>query len=1226
MAWTHEQQEAINSRGQTLLLSAAAGSGKTAVLVERIIRRLLDQIAPVDITEMLVVTFTKAAAAEMRERIAAALASKLTEEDSERAERQLALMPSAHISTLHSFCQAVIRRYFYKIDVDPRFTIAGTEELILLQHQVLEDVFLSYYEDPDKAQILYPLAEMFGDEHGDDILMEEIIRIYHFSRSLPWPDAWLDKAVADYAVADDARLDDLPWCQPIKKRAHSQISSILERLRQILPGLEARPALEKGYQQIQNEYVMLQSIQDKTSWEELRQAVRAVNYDRLASLRKLDEDDKEFWEQCKKVRTSCKKQFTAMRDMWFVPSGRDWLDGLRSMEPYITGLVQLTKDFAEAYGQAKKEKSWVDFNDLEHFCLQILLDPVSTPEHIIRSDAAEELRHTFKEILMDEYQDTNGVQEMIARLIACPDNRFMVGDIKQSIYRFRLADPTLFLEKYRAYSRDDRAEQRCIDLARNFRSDRHILEAINDVFSRIMTTETAGMPYGERERLYAGRKECTDDSWLGGTVEVRLLDTGGSDDTGAEDDQPSELVSDELAGDGEDERTAFEKECQMVARCLIDMKHSGQCIQRKDSSMEPVSWRHMVVLLRSLKNKAQVMARIFQEAGIPVYADESGGYFAAIEVQVMLALLRCIDNPEQDLPMAAVLRSPLVKMDESALACLHLTGDGTLWQKLPAYVQTLSDEDATPLRDFMRHLEQWRTFSRRASVAELLQRLYEDTGYIHFVGGMPGGAVRQANLRALYERARQYEEAGYRGLFRYLQLIDKMQEDELDLAPAKVLGEGEDVVRIISIHKSKGLEFPVVVVADMGKQFNETDISKDILLHKSLGIGLRQFDTEWRISYPDFIWSGLREQLAWEGRAEEQRVLYVAMTRARDKLILTGTVKDMGKAWKHWQKEGSPSEGKSYLDWLMPLFAGADQWKQTNEKVMAGLESDEMHGLWRLALYHQIPTLEEVAPDISLDSPLQQVRRGEPVGALIPGWMEQTLSWHYPWPKATGTAAKYSVSEIKRQYQLQHQDEWEEERELAATGAGADREEDVFGRLPAWMDGREEEETGARRGTIVHKIMQYLDIRADMNRNDIDAQLRSWQAQELFTAEEVSMAYLPPILAFCHSPLSRRMASSDRILREYPFSILLPAGGLLPDAEPGEEILVQGVIDCLFREGDGWVLIDYKTDRLDDADAFIKRYGVQISLYRQAVEKISGRPVREAYMYSFRLGTAIRVE
>lgn len=1226
MAWTHEQQEAIDSRGQTLLLSAAAGSGKTAVLVERIIRRLLDRTEPVDITEMLVVTFTKAAAAEMRERIAAALAGKLTEEDSAMAERQLALMPSAHISTLHSFCQAVIRRYFYKIDVDPRFTIAGTEELTLLQHQVLEDVFLSYYEDADKAQILYPLAEMFGDEHGDDILMEEIIRIYRFSRSLPWPDDWLDQAAADYAVKDNARLDDLPWCQPIKKQVRLRIRSILGRLQQILPGLAARPALEKGHQQIRNEYDMLQQIQGKSSWEDLRQAVLAVNYARLASLRKLDEEDKAFWEQCKNVRKSCKEQFTDMKDMWFVPSEREWLDGLRSMKPYITGLVQLTKDFADAYGQAKREKSWVDFNDLEHFCLHILLDPSSTPEHIVRSDAAEELRQTFKEILMDEYQDTNGVQEMIARLIACPDNRFMVGDIKQSIYRFRLADPTLFLEKYQAYSRDAHAKQRCIDLARNFRSDGHILEAINEVFSRIMTPDTAGMPYGEREKLYAGRKPCTEDNWLGGTIEVQILDTAGKAETDTENDTGRESSSDEPSDDGDTERTAFEKECQMVARCLIDIKQSGQYIQRKDSSMEPVSWRHMVVLLRSLKNKAQIMARTFQEAGIPVYADESDGYFAAIEVQVMLALLRCIDNPEQDLPMAAVLRSPLVGLEEDALADLRLTGDGILWQNLPVYVQSLPDDEAAPLQDFMRHLEQWRTFSRRASVAELLQQLYLDTGYIHFVGGMPGGAVRQANLQALYERARQYEEAGYRGLFRYLQLIDKMQEDQLDLAPAKVLGEGEDVVRILSIHKSKGLEFPIVVVADMGKQFNETDLSRDILLHKSLGIGLRQFDTEWRISYPDFIWSGLREQLAWEGRAEEQRVLYVAMTRARDKLILTGTVKDIGKAWARWQKEDNPAESRSYLDWLMPLFAGQDQWEQTGGKALAGLDSDETHGFWHLALYHQVPPLTEVVTDISCDSPLQQLRRGELTGTDIPGWMERALSWHYPWPKAVETAAKYSVSEIKRQYQLLHQDELEAERELAAPGSAVEDDEDVFSRLPAWLDKKEEEETGARHGMLVHKIMQYLNVKSGMERKDIEEQLRSWQTQGLFTPEEVSSAYLPPILAFCHSPLSRRMAASERILREYPFSILLPAGGLLPDAEEGEEILVQGVIDCLFQEHDGWVLIDYKTDRLDDAGAFIRRYGVQLSLYRQAVERIGGHPVREAYIYSFRLGKAIRVE
>lgn len=1211
MAWTNEQQAAIDSRGQTLLLSAAAGSGKTAVLVERIIRRLLDKEYPIDITELLVVTFTKAAAAEMRDRIGTALMKALSETKDPRVERQLALLPSAQISTLHAFCQHVIRKYFYTIDLDPAFSIAGEEELNLLRRQVLEDVFLSYYEDDEKASILYPLADMFGSDRGDDVLMDTVSRMYTYARSLAWPEHWLKEAAQAYDVAPDAVIDDMVWAGPIKDAVRRILEEDARLYDGVLYHLRQREAFAPACDTFVAEQAALRQAAQARSWNDLSRFVRAIDFPRLKSLRKLSDDDKAVWERCKKVRDDVKKDvIKTLQSVYFSATPEEWLDGMRAMKPVMDGLVTLTLDFAKAYGAAKKEKGWIDFSDLEHFCLQILLAPDASPEHPMPSAAAEELRSQYEEVFIDEYQDTNGVQELITRLVSGEDNRFMVGDIKQSIYRFRLADPTLFLEKYQSFSRDEKAVQRCIDLGRNFRSVPVVLDAVNTVFSRAMTAEAAGMDYGEREKLYAGRQAPDDERWIGGPVEVDIVPT----------------PSDEEDDDGS---TAFEKECRFIAARIGELLASGRMAARKDGTLEPLSYRHIVVLLRSMAGKADVLIQALQEGGIPAYAEQSGGYFAAVEVQVMLALLRCIDNPEQDLAMAAVLRSPLVGLDETALAGVRLASDGTLWQNLPAFVASLPDgvDEKEDLQQFMDAFDSWRTYSRRHGVAELLQRLYDDTAYVDFVGAMPGGDVRQANLKALYDRARQYEEAGFRGLFRYLQLMDKMKEDGLDLAPAKVVSEKEDVVRIMSIHKSKGLEFPVVFVADMGKAFNRRDTQDQILFHNRLGIGLKQYDPEWRMSYPTLIWSGIAAQLRWEGTAEEERILYVAMTRARDQLILTGHNSHIDHDWQRWTSRLNPAQAKSYFDWVMPAALAPFGAKADADYARPGAAWQD--AVWQVRIARAVPagTVEEGAYDG--EPRLEALRRGDLTGTPVPSWLDEQLSWQYAYPQAVRTAAKFSVSEVKRRYQELHSDELQDEADLSVPAAvvipTAPGEDDAFAALPPWLAGEEAAVSGAQRGTALHKALQYITPAADQTtatlRHEIDAFVR----QGLLSREEAKLVYVPALAAFCQSDIGRRMAESPELHREYPFTVLLAGGDPLPETETGEQILIQGVIDCLFREDDAWILVDYKSDRLETADAFRSRYAVQLALYKRAVEQITHRPVEETYIYSLHLQQEIRL-
>lgn len=1211
MAWTNEQQAAIDSRGQTLLLSAAAGSGKTAVLVERIIRRLLDNEYPIDITELLVVTFTKAAAAEMRDRIGTALMKALSETKDPRVERQLALLPSAQISTLHAFCQHVIRKYFYTIDLDPAFSIAGEEELNLLRRQVLEDVFLSYYEDDEKASILYPLADMFGSDRGDDILMDTVSRMYTYARSLAWPEHWLKEAARAYDVAPDAVIDDMVWAGPIKDAVRRILEEDARLYDGVLYHLRQREAFAPACDTFVAEQAALRQAAQARSWNDLSRFVRAIDFPRLKSLRKLSDDDKVVWERCKKVRDDVKKDvIKTLQAVYFSATPEEWLDGMRAMKPVMDGLVTLTLDFAKAYGAAKKEKGWIDFSDLEHFCLQILLAPDASPEHPVPSAAAEELRSQYEEVFIDEYQDTNGVQELITRLVSGEDNRFMVGDIKQSIYRFRLADPTLFLEKYQSFSRDEKAVQRCIDLGRNFRSVPVVLDAVNAVFSRAMTAEAAGMDYGEREKLYAGRQAPDDERWIGGPVEVDIVPT----------------PSDEEDDDGS---TAFEKECRFIAGRIGELLASGRMAARKDGTLEPLSYRHIVVLLRSMAGKADVLIQALQEGGIPSYAEQSGGYFAAVEVQVMLALLRCIDNPEQDLAMAAVLRSPLVGLDETALAGVRLAGDGTLWQNLPAFVASLPDgvDEKEDLQQFMAAFDSWRTYSRRHGVAELLQRLYDDTAYVDFVGAMPGGDVRQANLKALYDRARQYEEAGFRGLFRYLQLMDKMKEDGLDLAPAKVVSEKEDVVRIMSIHKSKGLEFPVVFVADMGKAFNRRDTQDQILFHNRLGIGLKQYDPEWRMSYPTLIWSGIAAQLRWEGTAEEERILYVAMTRARDQLILTGHSSHIDRDWQRWTSRLNPAQAKSYFDWVMPAALAPFGAKADADYARPGAAWQD--AIWQVRIARAVPagTVEEGAYDG--EPRLEALRCGDLTGTPVPSWLDEQLSWQYAYPQAVRTAAKFSVSEVKRRYQELHSDELQDEADLSVPAAAvippAPGEDDAFAALPPWLAGEEAAVSGAQRGTALHKALQYITPAADQTTATLRREIDAFVRQGLLSREEAKLVYVPVLAAFCQSDIGRRMAESPELHREYPFTVLLAGGDPLPETETGEQILIQGVIDCLFREDDAWILVDYKSDRLETADAFRSRYAVQLALYKRAVEQITHRPVEETYIYSLHLQQEIRL-
>nr|WP_252894282.1 helicase-exonuclease AddAB subunit AddA [Veillonella denticariosi] len=891
--WTPEQESAIIApkdsalSAQTLLVAAAAGSGKTAVLVERIITRLKDMDNPLSVQELMVVTFTKAAAQEMSSRIGLALAKAMESTDDPklqaRLERQLNLLPSAHISTLHSFCQWVIRSYFYKLDINPTARIGNEAEMALLQQEVLEDLLKVAYENG--SYNIYELADFFSDDKSDMGLSEKVMALYNYAMSLSNPDGWLRRALEPYREAMDVSPVDTLWGQSMWDKQMEAIERIKERLRRMEQILLEPAGPQKWQKNYDNQLAGLMTLVSADSWDAMGSACAHLDTFLTDQLRLGSKEaaslDPALVEEFKILANQNKDDLKSMQSGIFTVSESTLQEQFRSQYPVIENLVELTIAFHQAYMEAKKEQGVMDFNDLEHLCLALLVEP-GTEDDPQPSDVAKELQDTFKEIMVDEYQDTNGgVQETIINLISKEDNRFYVGDVKQAIYSFRMADSSLFMDKYNTYGGSDAVERR-IDLAKNFRSYENILAVTNFLFYQIMTAEAAELNYTERESLIPGRiVEDAPDNWVGGDVELQLLDVG-PDTLGA-------YVKD--AEEDRDEPENNERELDFIIQKIKEIHASKKCVQNPDGTFRQIEWRDFAVLRRSLAGWGGTRAvEAMRQAGIPAVVNERDGYFEAQEIQLLLALLSVIDNPEQDLPMAAVLHSGAGRLDANELGALRLSGEGTLWTLMPVYTERTQDER---LLSFIAHMERWRTLSRRHGVADLLWDIYESQDYVNYVGAMPNGLVRRANVLALYERAKGFESSGFRGLFRFLRFVESLRDSNQDMAVANVVTEADDVVRLMTIHKSKGLEFPVVFLSGMQKRFNKRDLTSPLLIDKNAGIGLKGYYPDIRVTYPTMPWFYVKDVKEAALKAEEQRILYVALTRARDKLFMTGFIKGL---------------------------------------------------------------------------------------------------------------------------------------------------------------------------------------------------------------------------------------------------------------------------------------------------------------------------------------------
>ena len=1267
--WTPEQESAImspkdsNLGAQTLLVAAAAGSGKTAVLVERIITRLKDMENPLSVQELMVVTFTKAAAAEMSARIGVALDKAMESTDDKalqaRLERQLNLLPSAHISTLHSFCQWVIRSYFYKLDIPPTARIGNEAEMALLKQEVLENLLKEAYEYNTYG--IFDLSDFFSDDKSDAGLQDKVLSLYEFAMSQSNPDGWMRHAVEPYKAAQEQDLRDTLWGRAMWDDQQAEIDRIADRIEQMEPLLESPVGPKKWDKVYQEQLAALAQLKGAQTWSDMVDVCRNLDTFTKASFTSLGkalekgEVDGALADEFKSLGSQNKDSLKGMKNGLFHIDESVLQQQFKDQYPLIHNLVELTIAFHKAYDEAKKEQGIMDFSDLEHLCLALLVEP-GTEDDPQPSEVALELQDTFKEIMVDEYQDTNGVQETIINLISRVDNRFYVGDVKQAIYSFRMADSSLFMNKYNTYGLMNDAVERRIDLAKNFRSHENILTATNFIFYQIMTQEAAELDYGEKESLIPGRivEEAPSD-WVGGTVELHLLDTSDTN------------RSDETDGDSEtagDEPENNERELDFIIQKIKELHASKKQVQNADGSFRQIQWRDFAVLRRSLAGWGTRAVAAMRQAGIPAVVNERDGYFEAQEIQLLLSLLQIIDNPEQDLPMAAVLHSGLVGLDANELGALRLTGDESLWSVMPLYAEQAQDER---LLQFIAHIERWRTLSRRHGVADLLWDIYETLDYVNYVGAMPNGLVRRANVMALYERAKGFESSGFRGLFRFLRFVESLRDSNQDMAVANVVTEADDVVRLMTIHKSKGLEFPVVFLSGVQKKFNTMDFNSPLLVDKNGGIGLKGYYPDIRVSYPSMPWLYCKSIKSDAMKAEEQRILYVALTRARDKLFLTGYInkeikkeKGVGAHIKHaaltqTQALGTDliKAGNSYLHWLLIAFARHLDGGAPLRNII------ELEGETNFDLLDRQCQVKVEIHDGSLygdldykadvdETTINTVRvLGKVNDVELPEEIVQRFTFTYPNLVAAKTTAKISVSELKRRFaerdaeavsatdvSMQQKpviscnitEDTTGENAILDTSiptiSGTELADSVFGRKPLAIAAADEVVTGAQWGTLMHEAMQWLPVKKYTQKSMTDM-LDSLQAEGKFSDEERSLLSDRSLYGFFNSDLGQRLIASKRVERELPFSMLFDGNRVYPDVENGERLFLQGIIDTVFVEDNQWVLVDYKTDRVKSGDELIRRYKIQMDLYKEALERLTNMPVKASYIYSFRLHEAV---
>lgn len=1351
--WTKEQALAIDSRGQDILVAAAAGSGKTAVLVERIIKMISNPDEGRNIDELLVVTFTKAAASEMRQRVTASLEASLSQLRAEEAdlpygetlapakgdllaqlERQLVLINRAQITTLHSFCTEIIRSFYYLIDIDPKVRVAEETETSILRQEALDRVLEDYYGLREMAEgerkIFFDLVDAYGSDRDDLPLQKMVMDLDIFAQSHPEPHEWLASLTEAYDLSEISTLDELDWIRDFKPQIKGKVQALLAKLDEAasLANLPYGPDNYASFLQAEGDMLADVVRAADGTWDEISQAINRVSFAPLR-VRATNEVNPEVRERAKGLRDLVKAGIAEIQAKYFNVDSRLYLADMREMEPMIAGLVSLVIDFRTAYQDLKKDKGLVDFTDLEHFALDIL-----RAQRAEVYEARDYYQNRFREILVDEYQDTNLVQEAIIQALKSEDNHiFMVGDVKQSIYRFRLAEPSLFMQKYSDFASPGQGQAGMkIDLAKNFRSRAPILHATNFIFRQLMDESLGEISYDDEAALVpgagdyepnpatdqvevilvdqdnlaepdllvkynisgeiTGKTEAKTDKVVGGNIAGQDQAAGRIPEAGGQDQAAGKTgggnSSEEDAGeDSPEDLNKAQLEGRLIAREI--QKLIGQAgeasfqVYDKDlaklgKKSRPIRYRDIVILYRSGAGYSDAILEELKEAGIPAYADVKTGYFQRVEIKIMMALLKIIDNPYQDIELAAVLRSPIVGLSSDELAQIRLVQPhGEYYQALQKLLGRgpwdlerrvdkvkINEESLAKLVNFYDNLQAWRDQARQGSLSELIWQLYRDTAYYDFVGGLDSGNQRQANLRALYDRARAYEQTSYRGLFRFLRFIENIQDRGQDLATARALSEQEDVVRLMTIHSSKGLEFPVVFVAGLSKNFNKQDLQGKYLLHKNMGLAASYINVQRRHEYPLLIKEIMKEKIGGEQLAEEMRVLYVAMTRAREKLYLLASLKKIDKEIEKWREEVTGqgqvlsdlwrTKSKGFIDWLGPAILG-----HRDLNIQAENLAYDPSG-WRLKIVRaeEISQNEEGATDIDADKLAKLAGRQVieskvpgPLGSDDPGQttnnileaekdgqakrygheelvrlIDDRLSWTYPHAEAIRLASEQSVSSLKaKSEQTKEEKFWS-----------------TIKSKPKFMG--QDKITANKYGSLVHLLLEHIDLGQAVDQTNLADLVQRLIANEFMTDQQGQAIDLGPIVAFYQSELGQRIIAAYQgqakeargsseggsrpiavdgshvqgpmVEREMAFILGLPAKEIITGSQLEEKILIQGVIDMIFRDERGLVLVDYKTDRtkgLSDQE-LVDRYQLQLDLYATAIKSIWQEEITETYL------------
>ena len=1269
MKFTPEQQRVIELHNSNILVSAAAGSGKTAVLVERIIRMICDGEHPADIDRLLIVTFTNAAAAEMRERIAAGITARLeTDPGNEHIQKQSALLHNAQITTIDSFSLFLIRNHFNEIGLDPDFRVADEGEIKLLQQEVLaqllEDAYAGQFV-PEAPEQFHVCVEYFCPGGRESVLEQHILNLSRYAGSFPWPAEWLEERKNDYAAGDMEALVCSDYGQYLTERVNRTVEGCLEKLREVKRLCELPDGPYMYGELTEAEIEQLERLTSCKDLEEQAAKIPAVIFARLPS-KKDDSVDPAKRELAKAIRNSVKDTLSDLSETYFKPPLELAVEQGKACREPLRMLLDLVLEFDRRLLAAKQERHLIDFSDMEHYALQILLkrekveesdgtgtDRTETKYRIVPSDVAMEYRQYFQEILIDEYQDSNLVQEYLLSAISGEEegryNRFMVGDVKQSIYKFRLARPELFLEKYDTYQ--ETGDLCRIDLAKNFRSRIQVVDAVNGVFSRIMSREIGGIAYDDKAALYPGAvyPAQEDPAYGSELLLIRKPEKGEREESGIGEQHA------EGAGVLVDYDNVRQLEALAIAARIKQLKGSLQVMEKSTGELRPVRYSDMVILLRTTSGWDEEFKKILEQQGIPVYITSKTGYFGALEVQELLQFLRVLDNPRQDIPLFGVMQSVFGGFTQEEIAQIRSGGEGhsrkrmTLYEALKEVAQSgrtveegeeisageSAGEEAELSQKadtFLQRIGHYRDLTPFTSIRDLLQRILDDYDYLNYVTALPAGSKRRANVEMLLTKASAFEKTSYFGLFHFIRYMEQLEKYDVDYGEADTLDENADVLRIMSIHKSKGLEFPVVFVSGLSKRFNMQDANQSLIVDMDLGVAVDYVDSVRRIKNKTLRRAVLSAKMKEDNLAEELRVLYVALTRAREKLILTAVLDKADEKWELAQMTGQERltylhfcEAGSYMDFLLPILP------QTGIAVKT-LRTEDL-------------AVEELREQLRMGDRREQLRLiacGETTLTGDPEenerklmYLRERFAYQYPHPGLQKLYTKTTVSELKIAAMA--------EKDEAAFHTFEEKE--VVPYIPGFR--REQEKvSGAVRGNAFHRTMELLDFMYvfvesglfekcpgdyETYRKRLDAERLKNRLEEFLQRETISLRLteeyakavsLPKILNFLEQELAYRMWRAQEqglLYREQPFVLGIDAKRLDPDLPEGEKVLIQGIIDVFFIEDGEIVLLDYKTDVIDSLEALWNRYNVQIQYYEEALTKLMQMPVKERILYSFYL-------